>query len=660
MRDKTLHRLARDAALFPLRALAWSALLVSAPSFAATYYLDGQTGHDANHGQSPLAAWRTIERANQNLFAPGDSILLKRGCVWSGPGFKARGNGTLQSPITLADYGAPELPRAIIDGVGAHEPAILLQNVQHWTVRNLELTQHGQTPQALDPNNEKGKDADQYSDEYMRAIVHVLGLGAPGDGNCGEGCTVRNIHLENLVVRDGSWNGIYASGGFYQLRSDRYGVVDHLVIQNVESFNHHKAGVEITCTYFQTRLYATSNVWVLDSRLHHNGGDGAMVGPVRNALLDGNVCSYNGRIRNARVGCWTWDSENTTIQFNESHHNMTPLTDGKARDGAGFDLDLGTENGLLQYNWSHDNEGEGFLLLSWPIGFGYARGESHHVQMRYNVSERDGRKLAGGITIFGGVDPVVIYNNTIYYEPGRPAGTVMFNGEGGPLTSSIFGKSGKPNAKIFNNVFVTNGRSNATAVSNNLWTDGAGTFAFDNNLWWRVEGGLRFQWGGSAVTTWRDWSAQGFDASGSNAHPLVAGAWGGGPGAYRLLAGSPAINRARNVTEALRGMGNQDASGAFTPQGAAYDIGAYEFRTMFPDPAAARLTRVSRQGNGSWRIEFSGLPTRSYRLESSADLRAWSAAGFATEYAPGLFQSSDAAGGSGRFYRAVARGVPGL
>ena len=34
--------------------------------------------------------------------------------------------------------------------------------------------------------------------------------------NCGEGCTVRNIVLNNLVVRDGSWNGIYASGGFYR------------------------------------------------------------------------------------------------------------------------------------------------------------------------------------------------------------------------------------------------------------------------------------------------------------------------------------------------------------------------------------------------------------------------------------------------------------
>jgi hypothetical protein len=47
----------------------------------------------------------------------------------------------------------PKLPLPVIDGVGMHEAAVLLKNVQNWIVRNLELTQHGQTPQSLDPNN---------------------------------------------------------------------------------------------------------------------------------------------------------------------------------------------------------------------------------------------------------------------------------------------------------------------------------------------------------------------------------------------------------------------------------------------------------------------------------------------------------------------------
>jgi hypothetical protein len=629
-------------------------VLASTSGEAASFYLDCEAGRDSNDGRSPSSAWRTIGRANLQIYGPGDTISLKRNCLWAGVGFKARGNGNPEAPIILTDYGDAGLPLPVIDGVGVHEPAILLQNVQNWTVSNLELTQHGQTPQNLDANNEKGKDADQYSDEYMRAVVHVLGLGTPGNVNCGEPCTVRNIRLENLIVHDGSWNGIFVSGGYYQLRTGTHGAVDNIVISGVESYNNHKAGIEVTCTYFETPIYATSNVWVLNSYLHHNGGDGAMVGPVRNALLDGNVCSYNGRIRNARVGCWTWDSENTIIQFNESHHNMTPLNNHIARDGSGFDLDLGSRNGLLQFNWSHDNQGEGFLLLTWPIGFGYSRGISENIQMRYNVSERDGKKLAGGITIFGGVLSAVIHNNVVYYEPDRLAGTDMFNGEGGPLTTSIWGRSGKPDLRVYNNIFITDGRKNPRAVSNNLWSDAAGTFTFNNNVWWRVEGGVRFQWAGSAINTWSGWQSTGFDANSINADPRVIGPLGGGPGAYILTQGSLAINRGRNVTDGWAGMGNRDAFGVPIPQSTAFDIGASEFRTLSPNPAA-RLLTVRRQSDGAWQVRFTGAPGRTYLVQTSSDFLAWNHAGRASEISTGLFEFLDRTRRGLRFYRAVTQ-----
>jgi hypothetical protein len=168
------------------------------------YYVNCATGSDSNNGLSPSTPWRTTTRANQQTYTAGDQILFARGTVCSGAGLKPVGNGAVGNPVIIADYGAGNLP--VIDGVGAHEAAIFLLNVQNYTVRNLDLTQHGQTPQTIKADD--GKDSDQNSDEYMRAIMHILGLGPVGVQACGEACTVRNIRLESLKVHDGSWNGI--------------------------------------------------------------------------------------------------------------------------------------------------------------------------------------------------------------------------------------------------------------------------------------------------------------------------------------------------------------------------------------------------------------------------------------------------------------------
>jgi hypothetical protein len=557
-----------------------TALLVIAVSFAAqsnaqavgtVYYVNCATGNDSNNGLSPSTAWRTTTRANQQTYTAGDQILFARGTVCSGAAFKPVGNGAVGNPVIVADYGTGNLPQ--IDGVGTNEPALFLLNTQNYIVRNLDLTQHGQTPQLIETQH--GKDQDQNSDEYMRAIVHILGLGPVGVQNCGEACTVRNVTLDNLKVHDGSWNGIYGGAGYYQLDTNTYGYIDNLVIQNVESWNNHKAGVDVTSTYTKTITYASTNIKVLNSHLHHNGADGVVMGPVDHGLIDGNDCSYNGQNRNARLGCWGWDSHDLVIQFNESHHNVAPFYTNVTRDSGGFDCDLGSEDCLLQYNWSHDNTGEGYLIMTWPIGYGYSRGVSHNIQMRYNISERDAKKLACPITIFGGVQPAVIYNNTIYYEPDRPAGSPMFQEEGGAICSSIWGKSGTPNAYIYNNVFINNGTVNPSAVSNNAWGDNKGTFTFNHNIWYRLEGGVRFDWGG-AINTWSAWQAKGYDAQGFNINPLVVGPLGGGPNAYKLQASSPAINQAQIVTQGLRGMGSRDYFGVSIPQAGAYDIGAAE------------------------------------------------------------------------------------
>jgi len=80
------------------------------------------------------------------------------------------------------------------------------------------------------------------------------------------------------------------------------------------------------------------------------------------------------------------------IQFNESYDNRT----GGPADGGGFDLDSGTSNSILQYNYSHANDGAGFMLA-------HGRTDRLHAGniVRYNVSQNDGRKNKyGGIHLW--------------------------------------------------------------------------------------------------------------------------------------------------------------------------------------------------------------------------------------------------------------------
>jgi len=80
----------------------------------AAYYVDATGGNDANSGTSPSQAWQTIQKVNQATFAPGDSILFKRGEVWRGTGLVVSSSGVSGAPITYGDYGSGALPKITV------------------------------------------------------------------------------------------------------------------------------------------------------------------------------------------------------------------------------------------------------------------------------------------------------------------------------------------------------------------------------------------------------------------------------------------------------------------------------------------------------------------------------------------------------------------
>jgi hypothetical protein len=83
--------------------------LIQAATTGTVYYLDCTGGNDGNAGTSPSQAWRTLGQVNTAWLAAGDSLLLRRGCVWNGP-LNIGWQGSATAPIVVGAYGAGELP----------------------------------------------------------------------------------------------------------------------------------------------------------------------------------------------------------------------------------------------------------------------------------------------------------------------------------------------------------------------------------------------------------------------------------------------------------------------------------------------------------------------------------------------------------------------
>ena len=96
------------------RMLAAALLLVTLiiPVQARTWYASSSSGNDGNDGLSPATPYRTITKINAVPLQAGDTVLFKRGDVFSGE-LSAR-SGSTGRPIVYGAYGNGDRP--IIDG----------------------------------------------------------------------------------------------------------------------------------------------------------------------------------------------------------------------------------------------------------------------------------------------------------------------------------------------------------------------------------------------------------------------------------------------------------------------------------------------------------------------------------------------------------------
>ena len=79
------------------------------PARGTTYYLDADGGDDSKAGTSSRTAWKSLARASRATFGPGDRILLKAGCTFTGH-LGPQGSGAKGKPIVIDKYGSGPRP----------------------------------------------------------------------------------------------------------------------------------------------------------------------------------------------------------------------------------------------------------------------------------------------------------------------------------------------------------------------------------------------------------------------------------------------------------------------------------------------------------------------------------------------------------------------
>ena len=570
---------------------------------AQKIYHVSQKGNDNNTG-SIEKPFKNITKVNKLTLKPGDHVLFKGGDIFSGNlEFGADDAGIPSSPVKIGSYGDG---RAIISaGAGT---GLLFRNAGGVEVENLILKGNG-----YETNNGSGIGIVNELPENIRLKhIRIRNIEATGFGR-----DISKLKGEAVGLQSPAGQGIFVGGNASD--GSKSGFSD-VVIENSLVYENEFYGILVS-GYWQDNpsIYANENVTIRNCIAHHIHGDpkymdnhsgsGIFLEDTDHGLIEFCTAYENGKYCSGPFGgpcgIWTAVANKVTIQYCESYQNRT----NNGQDGDGFDIDGGSTNCILQYNYSHDNDGQGYLICSYDN----APFTHNNNTIRYNISVNDSRKLHGGSIMFwtNGKGRHEINNTYVY-------GNTFYNDE----NSSVDIETPGVNNVIFaNNIFISGGDTIAKGLFRSK------SLKFINNCYWSPKGTFNIE-GYKTLAQWRNATGQELymgKETGIFADPLFAtnsldssGTGNNipaGVSAYKLSANSPLINAGMKIIE-LKDIGIPavDFFGNAVPQSKGIDIGAHEFKPI-------NKQSYTYRGYLGWMVDFSRSPVYgqwpSIRLDSA-------------------------------------------
>jgi len=549
------------AMLISLCALLFALCCFSSPSWAATYYVDATNGKDSNGGLSPSTAWKTIAKVNSSKFQPGDFILLKRSEVWREQ-LTVPSSGSNGNPITFTAYGSGDKP--VITGADlvikwekqgmqnvwqstvTTEPRVVLfdgvlgvnkssienldaENEWHWDTNILYVycTSDPDT-NYTSPGIESGKrehavSTNGRSDFLIDGLVLESGNNSVGSGVWLNGAGATRVTVQNCIIRYNGYGILVYTTDAQNGNHTFYGNTIHDNRLIGISFNDGTdgSGSGTETTISSNTIYNNYNFGIL---IHTSW-----------AIVEKNLVYSNGHIGGTNVGIHIFagnagfetanTGDNNIVRYNVSHSNISGNN-----DGGGIQIDFYCDNNQVYYNVSYNNDGPGIAIHNGRDNLVYN-----------NTTYNNCANSSGDMTIFG---EITLTENDTYDEN---EGTIVKNNNVYAVRAGVYA------------IFVDRGVTNIDIHSNN-WYKASGN-------WWYYKAEM-----GSSLSTWNSKPGIGTDI---NTDPLFTDK---GNDDFTLQSTSPCINAGTDVGLAF------DCAGIGVPQGAGFDIGAYENKKTAPSP----------------------------------------------------------------------------
>ena len=339
-----------------------------------TYYIDSIDGNDSNDGLSSEKAKKSLTAANSIVKSIKESnptkILFKAGSVYEGNLSLANFASNENSPLIVSTYGGKTKAKII----GPENGTCIDIKDSNVRVSNFECTS---------PRGYRGIHVNTTKKGAMKNIVvsncyiHDINFDTsmaklPENNEMPDSASVQMICPDSRFSY--SCGGIIfeantplAKGAsWYENIWIDDNVVERVTRTGIWIFSNwaQRPGIDWgNNPYYDddTNWYPHKNVYIRRNDVLFSGGDGIIMGACLDSFIEENYC-YNaqilGRPNYYCAGIWSHSCKNLVFQYNEASYTHT------ARDGQGFDIDIGNSNILFQYNYSHHNDGGGLLCCN--------------------------------------------------------------------------------------------------------------------------------------------------------------------------------------------------------------------------------------------------------------------------------------------------------